>query len=255
MVSLTPVLLIVTAAIIALTAFYVIRKNKTVAVVAPAVVEAPVTVEEPKEVQLEQATIYDDKVLEDDVHAAFPNMAGDDTEAQFAQAYTYENLQDSLLTSGKESREAVKSRSAYSRLGARGDMAQWSENMEAIKSEILASGQSLESFMENSWMPIPEQMAAFWKDSDAYVSEPSVPIVAPLPRHAQAEAADLIRDATQDIPSKTAGLRMKEIVDARKRAKSLGLALPELTKQQKTAVAKFLSDDALSGLARTLQSL
>jgi hypothetical protein len=251
----TYVLLLVTAAIVALTVLYVMRKSKPAPVAAAHVEIAPVHVEESKEVEAEPATIYDDKMVAEEVHSAFPDMAGEDTEAQFAQAYTYENLQDSLLTSGKEAREAVKSRAAYSRLGARSNPAQWAQNMESIKAEILASGQTLESFMENSWMPIPEQMAAFWKDSEAASAEPSVPVVRARPREAQAEAADLIRDATQNIPAKTAGLRMKEIVDARKRAKTLGISVPDLTDQQKKAISKFLADDQLSGLARTLQSL
>ena len=198
-------------------------------------------------------TIWNDEKKEE--HPAFPQVEGNDTEAEFARAYTYENLQDSLLSSGTEAREAVRSRAAFSRLGQRNDPRVWQDTMNSIKSDILASGQSLESFMENSWMPVPEQMAAFWKDTTSAMPEPSGPIVQQLPRHAQAEAADLVRDSTQDIPARVSPRRLQEIIDARKRAKTLGIPIPDLTAQQKNAVQRLLTDDNLSALARNLESL
>jgi hypothetical protein len=242
---------------------YMVYKNyrrpaprpRRIAPVPPPVVvaEVPVKTEQAEAPDDPVPTIYNDEKKEE--HPAFPEVEGNDTEAEFARAYTYENLQDSLLYSGTEAREAVRSRAAFSRLGQRNDPKVWQDTMNSIKSEIIASGQSLESFMENSWMPVPEQMAAFWKETASAVPEPSGPVVQQLPRHAQAEAADLVRDSTQDIPAKVSSRRLQEIIDARKRAKTLGIPIPELTTQQKNAVQRLLQDENLSALARNLESL
>jgi hypothetical protein len=253
--SFAPLFLLLAAALLVLTVIFLTREKPVARArrAAPATVVEPAVVEEVKAPEPEVATIYDDKVAE--VNFAFPKVDANDVEAEFAGAYTYENLQESLLSSGVEARGAVKTRAAYSRLGARSNPKQFDENMETIKAEILASGQSLETFMDNAWMPIPEQMAALLKDTSSSVPEPSNPIVRGLSREAQAEAADLIRSSTQDIPAKAASARFVEVINARKRAKSLGVPLPELTKQQKAAINRSLGDSELSGLARTLQSL
>jgi len=251
-------LLLLLSVLAAFVVYMVVKNNRRPpprprrVIVAPvAQPEVPVKTEETPDDPI--PTIWNDEKKEE--HPAFPEVQGDDTEAEFARAYTYENLQDSLLSSGTEAREAVRSRAAFSRLGQRNDPKVWQDTMNSIKSEILASGQSLESFMENSWMPVPEQMAAFWKETASAVPEPSGPVVQQLPRHAQAEAADLVRDSTQDIPAKVSSRRLQEIIDARKRAKNLGIPIPELTTQQKNAVQRLLQDENLSALARNLESL
>jgi hypothetical protein len=192
--------------------------------------------------------------------SAFPSMLAEvgDADAELASAFTYENLQDSMLTSGREAREAVKSRAPWSRFGSRANPEIWEEQMAEMKREIKASGQTLEQFMENSWAPIPEQMAAFWKDSDEGSQIPEVRserLVSGLSRAALSEAPALTRDATQDIgKDPSASSRMTEILDARKRAKVLNLRMPALTKQQKEDI-KFWStssDQKMSEIAKSL---
>lgn len=201
---------------------------------------------------------------EDIPNTAFPSMEFnvDDEDAQLAQAFTYDNLQDSMLTSGREAREAMKSRDAWSRFGQRGNPEIWEAQMEEMKKEIDASGQSIEQFMENTWAPIPEQMAAFWKDAKNSNQANEVTSAQPsrLPsRQALAEAASLTRDATQSIPKSmsSALLVLQDILSARKRAKSLGLSIPTLTKDQKSDLTKWIStsNKQVSGLAQALSNM
>ena len=203
------------------------------------------------------ATIYEDQVKDVDVHDAFPSMKGADVEEQLAQSYTYENLQDALLNSGVHAREAVKSRAAWSRFGNRANTDAWQQNMNVIKEEITKSGQTFETFMENAWMPIPEQMAAMWKENEASSAEPSAPLTQKVPKHAQSEAASLVRDATQDIQSLNALESMREVLAARKRAKTLGLKVPPPSKEQLGAIRDYVtsSDSLLAGTARALESI
>lgn len=202
---------------------------------------------------------------QEDPNTAFPSMLADvgDADAELASAFTYENLQDSMLTSGREAREAVKSRAAWSRFGERGNAEIWEEQMAAMKKEIQASGQTVEQFMESSWAPIPEQMAAYWKDA---VSAEEVPEVraekktARPSRAALSEAPSLTRDATQDVTvtdSLVALQRMNEISYARKRAKSLKLNLPTLSSAQKNDIEFWSAseDKAASSAAKVLLSL
>lgn len=213
-----------------------------------------------KEFQLEEDV--DHRADEDIPNTAFPNMQSseDDEDAQLAQAFTYDNLQDSMLTSGKEAREAIKSRDAWSRFGQRGNPEIWEAQMAEMKKEIDASGQSIEQFMENTWAPIPEQMAAFWKDAKNSKQEVFAPTAAPIPnRQALSEAAGLTRDATQMIPKFEGAAKsvMKDMLAARKRAKVLGLNLPSLTKEQSNDLKKLSinSNKELSGLAVALTSI
>jgi type II secretory pathway pseudopilin PulG len=201
----------------------------------------------------------------EDPNTAFPSMLADvgDADAELASAFTYENLQDSMLTSGRDAREAVKSRAAWSRFGERGNAEIWEEQMAAMKKEIQASGQTVEQFMESSWAPIPEQMAAYWKD--AVNSEHVAEVVAEKrtarpSRAALSEAPSLTRDATQDISvadSVVALQRMSEISDARKRAKSLKLNLPAFSSAQKKDIDFWSAseDKAAASAAKVLLSL
>jgi hypothetical protein len=86
----------------------------------------------------------------EDPNASFPSLtttSDNDPEAEFARAFTYENLQDSMLSSAENARGAIKSREAWSRLGQRGDSSAWKSQMDAIKSEITASGKTFKDFV------------------------------------------------------------------------------------------------------------
>jgi len=200
---------------------------------------------------------------EDIPNTAFPNMdaSEEDPDAQLAKAFTYDNLQDSMLTSGQEARQAMKSREAWSRLGQRGNPEIWNAQMEELKKEIDASGQTIEQFMENSMAPIPEQMAAFWKGSTSSKqdNEASRGVGASKPsRAALSEAASLTFDAMQSIPRASgAKRRMEEILSARKRAKSLGIEIPELSKEQRESLGTHIhsSNREISSLASAVSSV
>lgn len=213
---------------------------------------------------------------DDDPHAAFPSMTSedpDDIDAQMAAAFTYENLQESMITSGKDAREAVKTRSAWSRFGERANPEIWDQQMEQMKQQIQESGQTLEQFMENSWAPIPEQMAAFWKESDESKSKSkeskdsskqqpelkNTNVKFDISRAALSEAPSLTRDATQSIgnDAKSAQIKMREIMDARKRAKDLKLNLPSFSPDQLVDLKIWSSnkDKSLSALAKSLVNM
>ena len=241
-------------------------KAASAVIVAEPVVEASaLNVESAEEVKVENV---DEVLIEgptDDPNTAFPSMLAEagDADAELASAFTYENLQDSMLSSGREAREAVKSRAAWSRFGERGNAEVWEEQMAAMKKEIQASGQTVEQFMESSWAPIPEQMAAYWNDSVNAEHAPEVKAEKKLARPSRAalsEAPSITRDATQAVTtadSVVALERMTEILDARKRAKSLKLNLPAFSEEQKRDIDFWSSSDdkTVAGAAKVLLSL
>jgi hypothetical protein len=208
----------------------------------------------------------------DDPNASFPSFAEtqeNDPESEFARAFTYENLQDSMLSSAENARSAIKSRDAWSRLGNRGDSIARKTQMDAIKSEITASGKSFKEFVDNSWTPIPEQMASFWKEEDqattkeeaAETSSSFVQVQKKsLSRAAASEAPAITRDATQDVTLENVELamnNMKEILTARKRAKTLKIDLPPLTNNQKSDLKVWSQneDKVVAGTAKAILSL
>ena len=164
--------------------------------------------------------------------SAFPTMDSEDKDSELAQAYTYENLQDSMLNRGSSVRGSKN------------------ENFDNIKSEILASGQSFEEFKENSWAPIPDKLSKIWKETA------TVKKIKPT-RAALSEAASLSMDSTQNVNLKSNEDTMKslhDILSAKKRGKALGLTLPGLTPEQITAFAKLESEKSFNGLIRTIKS-
>lgn len=203
----------------------------------------------------------------EDPNGAFPSMeAGeDDPDAALAGAYTFENLQDSMLSSARQARENIKTRGAWSQFGQRGTPENWESQMSELKKEIESSGQTFEQFVENSWAPIPEQMASFWKQSQAEKATPEVKVedVAigqKLSRAAASEAPSITKDATQEVPTsdKSVALsNMKEILTARKRAKSLKIKLPSLTAEQKSSITFWSKqeDKILSGTAKAILAM
>jgi hypothetical protein len=135
----------------------------------------------------------------------------------------------------------------------------WESQVQFMKDEIKASGQTLEEFRENTLMPLPEQFTALWKAADEEPTKQggaksaSLSIPKPPPRHAVAEAASLVRDATQHVHFENADLAsqsMIEIAKAIKRSSALGVTLPTLPQATADAVKKWAaSDDDLAKLA------
>lgn len=195
---------------------------------------------------------------------AFPSMTAEvgDSDAELAQAYTYENLQDSMLSTGSESRASSKSRNAWSRLGERANPEVWEAQMEELRKEIKSSGQTFQQFSENSWAPIPEQLASLWKESEESaqpeIKRSNFAADSKTSRLAMSEAASVTQDATQTIPvgNKAETLRiLKEVLTSRKRAKSLGLSIPKVTEKQLETMNKLESDKTFSGTVRTIKSI
>lgn len=244
--------------------------------VAIKAVEIPEVIVEVKKEEISKATpvvvpkkqemiwSIDDSSAADSPSSAFPSMLSDvgDADAELAQAYTYENLQDSMLTSKNEFKEAMTSRSAWSRLGERSNPEVWEAQMEEMKKTIKNSGQTFDQFSENTWAPIPEQLASLWKDSEKANAKPEVQrSVAPVKQSKQgmAEAVSLIKDATQEIfvngSKEEISKKLKEVLDSRKRGKVLGLKLPALTSSQLSSLATIEKEKVFNGVIRTIRSL
>ena len=149
---------------------------------------------------------------------AFPKL-DDDPESEMASALSYQNLQDSFLSS----RSGMRSRNAWSRLGARNNELLWNTQMEALKKQIEESGLTYEQFVEQSLTPIPEQFADFWKSQHEVTGEIKRQEEKLPDQKVLNEASSIVSDATQPI-SKTderlAKHSMQSILDARKRAKN-----------------------------------
>jgi hypothetical protein len=197
--------------------------------------------------------------LEEDVNLA-ENLFSvvkdeDDGEGGEESLYSYKNLTHAHSLSR---RETLPTRDAWSRADNT-NAALWVSQVQFMKDEIKASGQTLEEFRENTLMPLPEQFTALWKAADeeptrqvgAKSSSSSIP--KPPPRHAIAEAASLVRDATQHVHYENADLAsqsMIEIAKAIKRSSALGVTLPSLPQATADAVKKWAaSDDDLAKLA------
>ena len=214
-------------------------------------VESEVPVKEDPDI----VKIYNEKGDDEDVpNIAFPSF--DDPESEIAHAFTYENLQDSFLSTGQ--RDTVKSRAAWSRLGQRSNDLLWQTQMNAIKEEIEKSGLTLEKFMETSLTPIPEQFADFWKQSLDLKGEVQMTAPESITKEAKSEAASLVEDSVQLIPTideKSAMQAMEQILFSRKRAKTLGLKVPSLSDDQKQSLKFWSTNDRTVGLVRAIESL
>ena len=211
------------------------RKQKIQPVIEKKVEIIEKVVEVPK--QIAKKSMWSD--ADESPNSAFPSMHADLGESELAQAYTYENLQDSMLT--RET--SVRANSS-------------SENFDTIKKEIELSGQSLEQFVENSWAPIPEKLSQLWKETEEKEVKVQKKVVKPT-RAALSEAASLSVDCTQAVNLKSEEETMKslhDILSAKKRGKALGLTLPSLTNDQIAAFAKLESNKSYNGLIRTIKS-
>ena len=242
--------------------------QKSVSVAEPKVVIPPVVVPVAPKVTIVPSKLNTmwsspSQVGDEDVPStAFPQIpvgSEDDEDAQIASAYTYENLQESLLNGGSANAyNGVKASSAWSRLGNRDSSNIWDTGMAQVKNEILASGQSIEDFIDSAMVPIPEQMAEFWKESqfesgvaDATRKASKTEVV---PRHAKSEAASVALDAMQPIPPSGDHTEtvLNEILAARKRAKTLGVSLPGHSDVQVSVLDSLLKNPSTSSTVKQL---
>jgi hypothetical protein len=106
-------------------------------------------------------------------------------------------------------------------------------------------------------------MAAYWNDSVTAAQVPEIKEEKKSSRPSRAalsEAPSITRDAMQAVTTKDSVValeRMTEILDARKRAKSLKLNLPAFSEEQKNDIDFWSSseDKAIAGAAKVLLSL
>ena len=182
------------------------------------------------------------KISPETPSSAFPTLSNDlsDPDAELAQAYTYGNLQDSMLNNAIDVKRTIRARPAFSRLGSRANPEAWEAQIAQVRGQIKESGQSFEQFIENSWAPIPEQLASLWtKEDESAVSEVRPQRTQRMTREAMSEAPFLTRDSIQDIPLRDAvdaRARMTEILAARRRAQALQVPVPGLSGDQRQAL-------------------
>ena len=178
----------------------------------------------------------------------FPDMKG--AEDSFAKQYSYENIHDSMFN-------RPKTKPSFSKLGGTSD--NWESDVQVIRGEIEASGQTLEQFMDTTMAPIPEALADAWKASK-YLPKRRYEINDNIPKYAQKEMPQLVSDATQSIPldgKDIAYTAMEEILKAKKRAKVLGVDLPRYSSAQLAAIEKWSTNDekSLQTLATSLKTM
>lgn len=209
----------------------------------------------------------------EDPSVSFPTLTGRDEDQDVGNSYSYENLQKSHLESGSGSsysRNGQQTRPAWSRFGERTNPEKWQKDMESIKKEIEVSGLTLEQFAETSLVPIPEQMAAYWKNAEKLsLPEPSRDTVsakksemnesAPS-KFALQEASALAVDAVQKIfPGASDAMKkvsMDSIYAARKQASTWGVAVPELDEVTKATLASLAhTESELSFKAKEILSM
>jgi Tfp pilus assembly protein PilX len=186
---------------------------------------------------------------DDDVNLAknLFSVVKDETDEE-ESLYSYQNLTHAHTLSR---REMLPVRDAWSRADNT-NPALWESQVQFMRDEIKASGQTLEEFRENTLMPLPEQFTALWKSAEEEPVKKSkdLSIPKPPPKHAVAEAASLVRDATQYVHfenSDLASQSMIEIAKAIKRSSALGVTLPSLPQSTADAVKKWSeSDDELA---------
>jgi len=195
---------------------------------------------------------YDDPQArrELEINSIFPstqNIDESSEEATFAKQYTYENLHDSMFTRPK-TKPSHKSHSAA-----------WESNVQDIKEEMEKSGQTLDDYLKSSNAPVSDEFVDAWK-STSVKAKPRDAFNLPVPKYAQKEMPALVSDSTQVIPmdGKTvAHTAMEEILNARKRAKVLGVSLPSATQAQKDAIEKWSKNEekSISSLANSLKTM
>jgi hypothetical protein len=180
----------------------------------------------------------DDKNIAENLFASVK-----DDEENEESMYSYKNLTHAHTLSR---REMLPVRDAWSRADNTNPK-QWESQVQFMRDEIKASGQSLEEFKENTLMPLPEQFTALWESEEPTKRnkvDPSIP--KPPPKYAATEAASLVRDATQYVHFENAELAsqsMIEIAKAIKRSSALGVVLPSLPQSTADAVKKWSSSD------------
>jgi hypothetical protein len=185
-----------------------------------------------------------------EINSIFPStqdIVENSEEATFAKQYTYENLHDSMFARPK-TKPSHKSHSAA-----------WESNVQDIKEEMEKSGQTLDDYLKSSNAPVSDEFVDAWKSTSVKV-KPRDAFNLPVPKYAQKEMPALVSDSTQVIPldGKTvAHTAMEEILNARKRAKVLGVSLPSSTQAQKDAVEKWSKNEekSISSLANSLKTM
>lgn len=209
---------------------------------------APLPMVLPKPAKNAVGDLWNSEQTEDDVNLAenlFSVVKDEEGGEEEESMYSYKNLTHAHTLSR---REMLPTRDAWTRADNT-NPALWEQQVQFMRDEIKASGQTLEEFRENTLVPLPEQFTALWKSAEeepTRTAKSDKDIPKPPPRHAVAEAASLVRDATQYVHFENADLAaqsMIEIAKAIKRSSALGVTLPSLPQSTADAVKKWAGAD------------
>jgi len=163
-------------------------------------------------------------VEDDDDHAAMP-MAD--------EYYGFSKFQQALLSGVERDISIVPAMKVHSPK----DLEAWNMQLQPLRETLRKSNKSLEQWIEENNVQLPEDVIEMW---DAVKNMKSVTREDFTISNVSAEeAASIVRDSIQSIPNvnvDVASTVMREILHARAEAQSLGLAVPDLSLEQKRTI-------------------
>lgn len=146
-------------------------------------------------------------------------------------AFSYSKFQQALL-SGVERK--VERQSAV-KVNNMKDLESWNEQLGPLRDMLTRSGKSLEQFIDENDVTLPEEILEMWESVKHMKStQAREPIV--LSNVSAEEAASLVKDSIQPVPTANvdfASSIMREILHARTEAAALNIQMPELSNEQK----------------------
>lgn len=162
-----------------------------------------------------------------DVHMPFDSVE---------DGYTYTDFQRALLTAHR----APETVPTFAKASVAEDLAMISEQMAPLRDMITKSGKSLDQFMDDNMISLPENITDLW----ASMSGPTKSTIAKAkafvrPEYTAEEASMLAREAMQTVPMEgvdSAAIVMREVLHSRTEAARLALELPEMPQEQLAAI-------------------
>ena len=149
-------------------------------------------------------------------------------------AFSYTKFQQALL-SGSD--RQVDHQSSL-KINSIKDLEAWNEQLGPLRDMLTRSGKSLEQFMDEQEVALPEDVIEMWeavkhmkpRETTSYSLSSNV---------SAEEAASLIKDAIQNVPTTNvdfAAVVLREILHARTEATSLGIQVPALSPEQNRTI-------------------
>jgi hypothetical protein len=149
-------------------------------------------------------------------------------------AFSYTKFQQALL-SGSD--RQVDHQSSL-KINSIKDLEAWNEQLGPLRDMLTRSGKSLEQFMDEQEVALPEDVIEMWeavkhmkpRETTSYSLSSNV---------SAEEAASLVKDAIQNVPTTNvdfAAVVLREILHARTEATSLGIQVPALSPEQNRTI-------------------